>query len=58
MAGFIFENHIRMVGEKVESTEIGIQSIKTMMSKMGGKCRIEQENRLFRIILLFPIVSR
>lgn len=57
MAGFIFENHIRTVSEKVDSTEIGIQSIKVMMSKMNGKCKIEQENGIFRIILLFPVVE-
>lgn len=58
MAGFIFENHIRPVGEKVESTEIGIQSTKSMMIKMGGKCIVENEKESFRIILLFPITER
>lgn len=55
MAGFIFENHSRPVEEKVESTGIGIQSIKSMMMKMDGKCIIENEKESFRIILLFPI---
>ncbi len=58
MAGFVFENYIRPVGEKVESTGIGIQSIKSMMMKMGGKCIVEKEKASFRIKLLFPIVDR
>lgn len=58
MAGFSFENHIRPAGEKVESTGIGIQSIKNMMMKMGGKCMAEKEKDSFRIILLFPTTDR
>lgn len=54
MLGFTFENHIRTDGEVVESTGIGIQSIKGMMNKMDGACKVEQENGIFRMILLFP----
>lgn len=58
MAGFSFENHIRPAGEKVESTGIGMQSVKSMMMKMGGKCMVKKEKDSFRIILLFPIADR
>lgn len=53
MVGFIFENKIFRLGEKVESTEIGIQSIKNMMQKMGGKCIVEETEERFRLLLLF-----
>lgn len=58
MIGFTFENHIRPAGEKVESTGIGLQSIKNMMMKMGGKCIVEKEGDSFRITLLFPAADR
>lgn len=53
MDGFVIENKIKENDEKIESTGIGIQSIKNMMMKMGGKCLIEEENDIFRVILLF-----
>ncbi len=53
MDGFVIENKIKENDEKIESTGIGIQSIKNMMMKMGGKCLIEEENDIFRLILLF-----
>jgi signal transduction histidine kinase len=58
MVGFMFENKIRELEEKVESTKIGIQNIKNMMKQMGGKCIVEKDKDFFRIILLFPIVDR
>ena len=58
MAGFLFENHIRQAEEKTESTGIGIQSIKNMMEKMGGKCIVESEKGSFRLILLFPTADK
>ena len=53
MDGFVIENKIKENDEKIESTGIGIQSIKNMVMKMGGKCLIEEENDIFRLILLF-----
>lgn len=55
--GFIFENHVRFLEEKTESTEIGIQNIKSMMEKMGGKCIEETTGQVFRLTLWFPVVS-
>lgn len=54
MTGFLFENHCRPADEKTESTGIGIQSIKSMMRKMGGACTVEKEEGSFRLKLLFP----
>ncbi|MCI8327285.1 MAG: GHKL domain-containing protein, partial [Lachnospiraceae bacterium] len=57
MVGLMFENKIRELKEKVESTGIGIQNIKNMMKQMGGKCIIERDKDFFRIILNFKITS-
>ena len=54
MAGFMFENKIQKHAE-AESTGIGVQSIKNMMLKMGGKCMTQQDGEMFRITLLFPV---
>ena len=56
MEGFYFENRAAMQSEENESTEVGIQSIKNMMAKMGGKCIAGKENETFRLILYFPAV--
>mgnify|MGYP001136297887 FL=1 len=58
MVGFMFENKIRELKEKVESTGIGIQNIKNMMKQMGGKCIVEKDKDYFRIMFLFPKVDR
>ncbi len=58
MAGFSFENKIRELEEKEESTEIGIQNMKNMMQKMGGKCTTEIKGERFRLTLLFPRVKQ
>lgn len=57
MTGFVFENKILTLNKKVESTGIGIQSIRNMMQKMNGKCIIEETKERFRIILLFPHIE-
>lgn len=54
MSGFRFQNRIRDMEEKTDSTGIGIQSIKNMMQKMGGQCITEQKEKQFFITLLFP----
>lgn len=58
MQGFSFENSILPLEEKIESTGIGINSIKNMMLKMGGKCIAEQKQTVFCLKLLFPTVFR
>ncbi|HIV13774.1 MAG TPA: HAMP domain-containing histidine kinase [Candidatus Pullilachnospira stercoravium] len=55
MAGFSFENHIRKTEETVESTGIGIKSIRNMTLKMKAKCQVEQEGDQFRLTILFPV---
>lgn len=54
MVGFAFENHINSLDKKVESTCVGIQSVKSMMAKMGGRCGIVQTKEHFRTELYFP----
>ena len=56
--GFIFENHVRFLEEKTESTEIGIQNIKSMMEKMGGSSHAEQTGAAFQITMLFPLAGQ
>lgn len=57
MAGFLFENRIKKIEEKEESTGIGIQNIKNMMQKMGGKCVVKEIGERFQLFLLFPKVE-
>lgn len=57
MVGFAFENKESDINEKNDSTGVGLQSIKNMMRKMGGSCRIIHENGMFRIEILFPCVN-
>ena len=54
MAGFYFENRAAAKIEDTESNGVGIQSIKNMMIKMGGRCMAINENGTFRLILYFP----
>ncbi len=39
-----------------DGTQIGLTNMRTMMEKMGGWCRVEQEEEVFRIRLGFPTV--
>lgn len=57
MVGFAFENRINSEDKKVESTCVGIQSIKSMMGKMGGRCETVQTEENFRTELYFPCVK-
>ncbi|MDD3278783.1 MAG: HAMP domain-containing sensor histidine kinase [Lachnospiraceae bacterium] len=54
--GFSFTNTIRASKEGKESTEIGLHSIRNMMSKMGGRCETQKKENNFCIQLLFPCV--
>lgn len=58
MAGFAFENKVLVLNEKVESTGIGIQSIKNMIQKMDGKCIVEKSEEIFQVVLLFPCLEK
>lgn len=58
MAGFFFKNAVNLKEGKVESTGVGIQSIRNMIKKMGGTCSVWQSFELrgsFKIEVLFPI---
>ena len=52
--GVVFENRVRLLEEKPESTGIGLQSIRKMMEKMGGNYLVEQVEDRFRLTLFFP----
>ena len=54
MAGFAFENSEKIIQDRKDSTGVGLQSIKNMMKKMNGDCRICQYENHFRIELYFP----
>lgn len=56
MEGFYFENKAAVLTNETESTGVGIQSIKNMMAKMGGRCVTRMENGVFRLTLYFPCV--
>lgn len=56
MEGFYFENRAAVLTDETESTGVGIQSIKNMMAKMGGRCITGMENSVFRLTLYFPCV--
>lgn len=58
MVGFSFENKVQRSEQKPESTGIGIQNMKNMMQKMGGKSVVEEEGELFRLVLLFPCLEK
>lgn len=55
-AGLCFENRVLLIPASAESTKVGLPSIETMMEKMGGVCRIEQPEGVFRMTLLFKVV--
>ena len=53
MVGFAFENSNKPNDEKVDSTCVGIQSIKSMMLKMGGICKVTDNGGSFCIVIAF-----
>ena len=50
------ENRISSDTGDRDGTQIGLTNMRTMMEKMGGWCRVEQEEEVFRIRLGFPTV--
>lgn len=50
-----FANKVVTVFEKTESYGMGVDNIKTMMSRMGGKCYCGQEGDCYRISLIFKL---
>lgn len=55
--GFVFMNVKKELEDKKCSNGVGIQSIRNMMKKMGGRCRIIEENDMFGIEIMFPDVN-
>lgn len=55
--GFVFQNVKRELEDKKDSNGVGVQSIRNMMKKMGGRCRIIEENDMFGIEIIFPDVN-
>lgn len=53
-----FENVPDPEAQRTESTCIGLSSVRTMMEKLGGACRVEQNDHLFRVTLSFPRSSQ
>lgn len=53
----IFENAKNVDCGEVESTHIGIKSIRGMMEEMDGSCGIEESQNLYKIVLLFKRIS-
>ncbi|MGI6256337.1 MAG: histidine kinase dimerization/phospho-acceptor domain-containing protein [Acutalibacter sp.] len=49
-----FENAPDREAQKVESTCIGLSSVRTMMEKMHGSSTVEQTDTQFRVTLRFP----
>lgn len=52
--GLIFENSIRSLEEKVESSGISVQNIRNMMKKMNGECVEKKMKENYQLILYFP----
>ena len=52
--GFSVMNTCRDSESQTESNGIGIESIRTMMRQMRGRCTVEQTETAFEITLLFP----
>lgn len=48
-----FENRKKICEEKEETTKIGLNNIKNMMSRMGGRCEITEDEQFFKIQLFF-----
>ncbi len=55
--GFYFGNTENELPDKKESNGVGLQSIRNMMKKMGGSCRISNENGIFGIEIIFPCIN-
>ena len=52
--GFSVMNTCRDSESQTESNGIGIESIRTMMRQMRGRCTVEQTETAYEITLLFP----
>lgn len=51
----IFANAVRREPNKVESTRIGLENIKSMMQQQGGRTEVNKTENWFEVKLYFPI---
>lgn len=54
--GITVGNRKKVLNGKIESNRIGLQNIRKMMEKMGGRAVVEQNGQDFAVTLLFPKV--
>lgn len=54
--GITVGNRKKVLNGKIESNRIGLQNIRKMMEKMGGRAVVEQNGQDFVVTLLFPKV--
>lgn len=52
--GFSVMNTICAGSPAVESSGVGIESVRSMMKQMGGSCGVERTDTAFAVTLLFP----
>lgn len=52
--GIAIANTVDGASVEPQGTGIGLMNVKYMMLKMGGSCKVDQEEDTFRITLLFP----
>lgn len=55
--GFMFHNQIALTGAVPEGNGIGIRSVQSMMKEMGGNCRSECKEKIFRVWIIFPVLD-
>ena len=56
--GIIFQNTVKNIPLRQESTHIGIININTMMKKMHGVCEVSETEGIFRTSLWFSIFRK
>lgn len=55
-AGFLFRNRKKKLEKKADSSRIGVQNIRSMMEKMGGRCEVSEDGEWYEIRVIFPLV--
>ena len=55
--GLCFQNRIARPDKKVEGAGIGIQSVRNLMTEMGGRCIAESREKTFVVKVLFSIAD-
>lgn len=56
MAGMEITNKIMKQKSGVESTKVGMENIRRMMSQMDGSCQVNMDQETYSIRLLFPAI--